>query len=105
MSPAAIAARRARAEWASERARGAAWLREFPEINGLPHGVERHRAIQAPTLLVYGTETQEHHRAATEALAGVLPHGELVTFAGYGHDVPNAAAGQVASAVLAFLRR
>jgi pimeloyl-ACP methyl ester carboxylesterase len=103
MSPEAIEARRARPEWSGELSRGAGWLREFPEINRLPADTERYGAITAPALLVYGTATQAHHREAIEALGERLAAGEVVAFEGYGHDVPNAAAREVAARVLAFL--
>jgi pimeloyl-ACP methyl ester carboxylesterase len=104
MGPEAIEARRARSEWPAELGRGAAWLREFPEINGLPPDVDRYREIETPALLVYGTETQAHHRRAIEALDEAMPNAKVVAFEGYGHDVPNAAAADVAAAVLDFLR-
>lgn len=103
MSPAAIEARRARPGWPDELSRGAAWLREFPEINRLPPDTERYGKISAPALLVYGTATQDHHREAVEALGKRLPRGEVVAFEGYGHDVPNAAAAEVAARILDFL--
>jgi hypothetical protein len=34
-----------------------------------------------------------------------MPNAEVIGFTGYGHDVANAAAEDVASAVLAFLAR
>ncbi len=104
MAPEAIEARRARPGWPDEVRRGPAWLREFAEINRLPPGVERYRRIDAPTLLVYGTATQDHHRRAVEALAGALPNAEVAAFTGYGHDVPNASAAHVARVVLDFVR-
>ncbi len=103
MSPAAIEARRSRPGWPDELSRGAAWLREFPEINRLGRGTERYGAIAGPSLLIYGTATQDHHREAVEALGERLPNGEVVAFEGYGHDVPNAAAPEVATKVLDFL--
>jgi pimeloyl-ACP methyl ester carboxylesterase len=104
MTPAQIEARRARPGWRDELTRGAAWLREFPEINRLGPDVERYRAITVPTLLIYGGETQEHHRLAVETLAQTLPNAEVAAFAGYAHDVPTAGASEVAAAVLDFLR-
>jgi pimeloyl-ACP methyl ester carboxylesterase len=103
MSPEAIEARRSRPGWPDELSRGPAWLREFPEINRLPPDTERYGAIEAPALLVYGAATQPHHREAIEALGKQLPHGKVVAFEGYGHDVPNAAAAEVAAKILDFL--
>jgi pimeloyl-ACP methyl ester carboxylesterase len=101
----AIATRRASPDWPDLVARrGRGWLRELPEINRLPQGVERYRAIEAPVLLVCGSETAAHHRRAVEALQEALPNARTAMFEGYGHDVPVAAAPQVAAAVLDFLR-
>jgi len=103
MDPAAIERRRAGSGWQGEVERAPAWLRELPEINRLPADVERYRAITAPTLLIYGTATQEHHRRAVEALGNAMPHARVAAFEGFGHDVANAAADQVAAAVLDLL--
>jgi len=81
------------------------WLRELAEINQLPADVERYRVIDAPLLLIYGTATQRRRRNAVEALGESMPNAKVIGFTGYGHDVANAAAEDVASAVLAFLAR
>lgn len=96
---AAIAARRASADWPDLIARrGRAWLRELPEINRLPNGVERYRAIAAPVLPICGSATAPHHRRAVDALQEELPNAHTAIFEGYGHDVPVAAAADVAAA-------
>jgi len=105
LEPAAIEALRSRDDWPEVLQRGVAWLRELPEINHLPADVERYRVIDAPTLLIYGTATQPRRRNAVEALGEAMPNAEVIGFTGYGHDVANAAAEDVASAVLAFLAR
>jgi pimeloyl-ACP methyl ester carboxylesterase len=99
----AIEAWRARADWPDVLQRGVAWLRELDEINRLPSDIDRYRAICAPTLLIYGTATQPRRRRAVEALAVAIPDAQVAAFEGYGHDVANAAASEVASAVLDFL--
>jgi pimeloyl-ACP methyl ester carboxylesterase len=103
MSPAALEARRKGPDWPATVTRGAAWLREFPELNRLPLGAEDYRAIEAPTLLVWGTATPIHHREAVEALAEAMPNARVVAFEGYGHDVATAAAEQFAPVLLDFL--
>jgi pimeloyl-ACP methyl ester carboxylesterase len=103
LEAAAIEALRARDDWPEVLQRGVAWLRELAEINQLPADVVRYRVIVTPTLLIYGTATQPRRRKAVEALAEAMPNAEVMGFAGYGHDVANAAATDVASAVLAFL--
>jgi pimeloyl-ACP methyl ester carboxylesterase len=103
LEPSTIEAWRARTDWPDVLRRGVAWLRELDEINRLPHDLERYRAIHAPTLLIYGTATQPRRRRAVEALGEVIPNAEVAAFDGYGHDVANAAAFQVAAAMLNFL--
>lgn len=103
LEPRAIEAWRAHADWPNVLRRGVAWLRELDEINRLPADVERYRAIHAPTLLIYGTATQPRRRRAVEALGEAIPNAEVAAFDGYGHDVANAAAVEVAATVLDFL--
>lgn len=103
MSPAALEARRTGPDWPATLTRGAAWLREFPELNRLPLGAEHYRTIDVPTLLVWGTATPEHHREAVEALAEAMPNARVVSFEGYGHDVATAAAEQFAPVLCEFL--
>ena len=105
LDAAVIEALRSRDDWPEVLQRGVAWLRELDEINQLPPDVERYRRIAAPTLLIFGTETQGRRRNAVEALSEAIPNAEVIGFTGYGHDVANAAAEDVASAVLAFLAR
>ncbi len=105
LKPPAIEALRSRGDWPAVHRRGVAWLRELDEINQLPADVERYRGIEAPTLLIYGTATQPRRRNAVEALGEAIPNAQVIGFAGYGHDVANAAAEDVASSVLAFLAR
>lgn len=98
-----IEAWRASADWPNVLRRGVAWLRELDEINRLPGDLERYRAIDAPTLLIYGTATQPRRRRVVEALGDTIPNAEIAAFDGYGHDVANAAAVEVAAAILDFL--
>lgn len=99
----AIEALRARADWPVVLSRGVAWLRELDEINRLPPDVEQYRAVHIPTLLIYGTATQPRRRRVVEALGEAIANAEVAAFDGYGHDVANAAADEVAAAVLEFL--
>jgi pimeloyl-ACP methyl ester carboxylesterase len=103
LEPQAIDALRSRRDWPGLLRRGVAWLRELDEINRLPNDVERYRGIQTPTLLIYGTTTQQRRRAAVEALGAAMPDARVLGFAGHGHDVANTAAEDVASAVVVFL--
>jgi pimeloyl-ACP methyl ester carboxylesterase len=103
LEPEAIEALRSQDYWPSLLQRGIAWVRELDEIDRLPADVERYRAIDAPTLLIYGTETQARRRNAVVKLAEVMPTAKVVGFTGQGHDVANTAAEDVALAVAAFL--
>lgn len=103
LEPAAIDALHSRSDWPSLLQRGIAWLRELDEINRLPADVERYRAIDAPTLLIYGTATQRRRRTAVATLAEAMPNAKLIGFTRHGHDVANTAAEDVAPAVAAFL--
>ena len=103
LEPQTIEALRARTDWPGLLRRGLAWLRELDEINQLPTDVERYRAIDTPTLLIYGTATQPRRRAAVEALGGAMPNAQVIGVTGHAHDVANTAAEDVASAVIGFL--
>jgi pimeloyl-ACP methyl ester carboxylesterase len=103
LEPEAVDALHSRRDWPSLLQRGIAWLRELDEITRLPADVERYRAIDAPTLLIYGTATQPRRRTAVATLAEAMPNAQVVAFTGHGHDVANTAADDVASAVAAFL--
>jgi hypothetical protein len=46
---------------------------------------------------------ERRRRTAVQALADAMPNAKVIGFAGHGHDVANAAAEDVASALLAFL--
>jgi pimeloyl-ACP methyl ester carboxylesterase len=93
---------RARSDWPG-LLRGLAWLRELDEINRLPKDIDRYRAIETPTLLIYGGATQPRRRAVVEALSGAIPNAHVIGFSGHGHDVANTAAKDVASAIIDFL--
>lgn len=103
LEPEAVEALHSRSDWPNMLQRGLAWLRELDEINRLPADVERYRAIDAPTLLIYGTGTQPRRRTAVATLAEAIPNAKVIAFSGHGHDVANTAAEEVASAVAAFL--
>ena len=105
LEPEAIDALHSRSDWPSLLQRGIAWLRELDEINRLPADVERYRAIDAPTLLIYGTGTQPRRSTAVASLAEAMPNAKLIGFPGHGHDVANTAAEDVAPVVAAFLQR
>lgn len=81
---------------------GAAWVRELAEIDRLPPGVEQYRSVECPVLLLYGADTQRHHREAVDALAGVLPDCEVVRLDGEGHLAPLTSPARVAAELARF---
>jgi pimeloyl-ACP methyl ester carboxylesterase len=103
LEPDAVDALRSRSDWPSLLHRGIAWLRELDEINRLPADVERYRAIDAPTLLIYGMETQARRRNVVTKLAETMPNAKVVGLTGHGHDVANTAAEDVASTIATFI--
>jgi pimeloyl-ACP methyl ester carboxylesterase len=103
LEPETIDALCSRSDWPSLLQRGNAWLRELEEINQLPADVERYRAINAPTLLIYGMETQARRRNVVTKLAEAMPNATVVGFTGHGHDVANTAAEDVALTIATFL--
>lgn len=98
----AVAAIKADPEWGSLRSRASAWIREFAEIDALVD-LSWCREVSAEVLLLWGSETQPHHRHAIQELSRLLPHVSQHRFDDHGHEGPITAAGQVASVVLDFL--
>ena len=97
-----VAALRAGPAWDELRSRASAWIREFAEIDALTD-LSWCREISAEVLLLWGSQTQPHHRHAVQELSRLLPHVSQHRFDGHGHEGPITAADQVASAVLDFL--
>ena len=62
-------------------------------------------AINVPALVVVGAEDVLSPPADAEAMADVLPDGELVVIAGVGHLTPLEAPAEVTSALQGLMRR
>lgn len=62
----------------------------------------RFAALDAPTLLLLGSETAPYFGDATEALADALPNGRVVVLEGQAHAAMNTAPELFVEAVLAF---
>jgi pimeloyl-ACP methyl ester carboxylesterase len=78
-------------------------VRESEVISRLVHGVARFSGMKAPTLLLLGTVTAQHHVDATRALERTLPDARVVDFPGHAHFANLTASGDVAEAITAFL--
>lgn len=66
--------------------------------------VDRYRDISVPTLLLAGTETQDHPSFATQALDDLLPNARTVMLDGQGHGANLSAPDLVAQEIVEFLR-
>ena len=97
-----VALLRADPQWEGLRPLASAWIREFAEIDALSD-LSWCREVRAEVLLLWGSETQPHHRRAIERLSQLLPHATQRRIVGHGHDGPTTAASYVASAVFDFL--
>jgi pimeloyl-ACP methyl ester carboxylesterase len=78
--------------------------RELEVIAGLERGVDRFRAMSAPTLLFLGTETAPHHKTAVRALQQALPNARTAFLPGQGHEAHVHAPDLVAREIAEFLR-
>ncbi len=73
-------------------------------MNAYEFAAAKFEKLKIPTLLVMGSQTADHHRAAIEALSRALPNRTLVTLQGQGHDAIQAAPQLFTDAVLGFLK-
>lgn len=95
-----------------------AWLEEWPAWPGVVEHVENaarmdraledHRLpdgldVDAPSLLLTGSEAPSHLRDSVRAVREALPDGRLVEFEGLGHAGPTEAPERVAAEVRTFL--
>lgn len=96
-----------------------AWLAEWPvwpdcvdlveEVVRMNRAVERYElpdrlAVDAPTLVLTGTEGPAFLRESARDVHDALPHSRLVDFDGVGHSGPAAAPERTAAELRAFLR-
>jgi pimeloyl-ACP methyl ester carboxylesterase len=95
-----------------------AWLDAWPvwpdcvalaeEVVRMNRAVERYRLpdrldVDAPVLVLTGTDGPAFLRESARAVHGALPHSRLVEFDGVGHSGPAEAPERVAAAVASFL--
>jgi pimeloyl-ACP methyl ester carboxylesterase len=78
--------------------------RQSKAIFELDRDLERYRRLSIPTLLLVGTATAAHHKAASAALAHVLPNVRTVYLEGEGHVACLTAPDLIAKAVSEFLQ-
>jgi pimeloyl-ACP methyl ester carboxylesterase len=96
-----------------------AWLASWPvwpdcvdlaeEVVRMNRAVERYQVpdrldVDAPVLVLTGTDGPEFLRESARAVHDALPHSRFVEFDGVGHSGPGEAPERVAASVRAFLR-
>ena len=104
LSETRIAAARKDPDWAARANTIDVQVREIRAVNAYEFTATRFEKLKIPTLLVMGSQTADHHRAAIEALSRALPDRTLVTLQGAGHDAIQAAPALFTDAVLGFLK-
>jgi pimeloyl-ACP methyl ester carboxylesterase len=94
-----LASLRSTPVWSDMAALTPSAKRELEVIASLELGVERFGCVSAPTLLLVGTETAAHHKAAASALQQTLPNARTVLLERQGHEahvyVPDVLAGKI----------
>jgi pimeloyl-ACP methyl ester carboxylesterase len=99
-----IAAARAEPDWAARASTMKIQIREIRGLNAYRFEPGRFANLRIPVLLVMGSETAEHHRAAINALRRALPNRTVITLPGQGHDAVQAAPAVFKDAVMGFLK-
>jgi pimeloyl-ACP methyl ester carboxylesterase len=84
-SPEILGQLRASSFWQTSLAVLATLPEEMAAMAGYEFDAERFRSIEAPVLLVLGTESSPYLRVVSDAIAKVLPHVRAVEMAGEGH--------------------
>jgi pimeloyl-ACP methyl ester carboxylesterase len=79
------------------------WVREMQEIEKLGMGLDRYSAIEAPVLMLLGTETSESLKDSTAALTRVLKNARVSELRGEGHGALRSAPELVAGRIREFL--
>ena len=103
LSEARIADARKSSGWPVRVATLGPLARQLHALNAYSFDQERFHNLKIPTLLVMGSETAGHHRAAILALDRVLPNHKLVVLKGQEHNAIETAPELFASTVLDFL--
>ena len=79
------------------------WVREMQEIEKLGTHLDRYRAIEAPVLMLLGTDTSDSLKNSTAALSRVLKNARVSELPGEGHMALRTAPALVAQRVREFL--
>jgi len=98
-----IAAARKEPSWAARAQAVGLQVREVKVVDAYGFIGTKYQPVKSPVLLVMGTETAEHHRAAVEALSEVLPSNRVAMLQGQGHDALQSAPKVFVDAILEFL--
>lgn len=98
-----LAQARSRPSWADRVAAAHTVVREQRVEDDYRFDPRRFAAVEAPTLLLAGSETPAELAASTAALAEALPGSRAVTLTGQGHVAMFTAPEMFCSAVLGFL--
>lgn len=104
LSETRIAAARKNPSWTARARTVDVQVREIRALNAYEFVPAKFGKLTIPTLLVMGSQTAGHHRAAIEALARALPNQMLVILQGQEHDAIEAAPELFTNAVLEFLK-
>ncbi len=99
----AIAGQRASSTWPARVAAAHTALDEARGGGSYAFAPARFRDLTTPTLLLVGSESPPFLRAATEALAAALPHGQTRVLADQGHVAMDSAPDLFLREVVAFL--
>ncbi len=99
----AIAQARQAPSWPARIATAPGTAREMRAVAGYRFAPERFAALAVPTLLLMGSETAPHQRAAIAALAATLPANQVRVLEGHGHAAPDTAPDLFACEVVRFL--
>lgn len=98
-----LSALRSSPHWPVMTARAWLCLREWDAIRDAGLQVDRYRDLSVPTLLLAGTETDDHPTFATHQLEQVLPNARTEMLDGQGHMAHQAVPDAVARVVSRFL--
>ena len=104
LSETRIAAARKNPSWTARARTVDVQVREIRALNAYEFVPAKFGKLTIPTLLVMGSQTAGHHRAAIEALGHALPNSKLSVLQGQEHDAIEAAPELFTNAVLEFLK-
>lgn len=100
---AAITHARQDPSWPTRIATAPGTEREMRAVEGYLFASERFAALAIPTLLLMGSTTAPHQRAAIDALAATLSNHQVRVLEGHGHMAPDTAPDLFVRAVVEFL--